>query len=60
MEDGEITSVKQIRDRKPVEEWLEPQARFKHLFKDEENGEQAIEELQAWIDQRVEDLGLDA
>ena len=60
IEDGEITSVNEIRDRKPIEEWLELQGRFKHLFKDEEKGEAAIEELQEWIDARAEDLGLDA
>ncbi|MFW5955880.1 MAG: pyruvate synthase subunit PorB [Halorhabdus sp.] len=60
MEHGEITSVKKIRDRKPIREWLELQGRFKHLFKDEEHGEAAIEELQEWIDGRAEDLGLDA
>ncbi|MFB6202399.1 MAG: pyruvate ferredoxin oxidoreductase, partial [Halorhabdus sp.] len=60
MEDGEITSINKISDRKPVREWLEKQGRFKHLFKDEEKGEEAIEELQSWIDDRAEDLGLDA
>ncbi|MFW6017394.1 MAG: thiamine pyrophosphate-dependent enzyme [Halapricum sp.] len=60
VEDGEITGVNKIRDREPIDEWLEPQGRFKHLFKDEEKGEQAIEELQEWIDARAADLGLDA
>lgn len=60
MEDGEITSVRKLTERKPVEEYLEKQGRFKHLFKKGEDGEAGIEELQAWVDDRAEDLGLDA
>jgi pyruvate ferredoxin oxidoreductase beta subunit len=58
MEYGEITDVKKIRDREPVEDYLEMQGRFKHLFENEE-GEELIEEMQAYIDERAEDLGLD-
>jgi pyruvate/2-oxoacid:ferredoxin oxidoreductase beta subunit len=32
MVDGMIGKVKKIRDRKPVEEYLRMQGRFKHLF----------------------------
>jgi pyruvate ferredoxin oxidoreductase beta subunit len=58
MEYGEVTDVKKIRDREPVEDYLEMQGRFKHLFENEE-GEELIEEMQAYIDERAEDLGLD-
>jgi pyruvate ferredoxin oxidoreductase beta subunit len=38
-EHGEVTSVLPIRDRVPVEEYLRPQRRYAHLFKDEAGGE---------------------
>jgi pyruvate ferredoxin oxidoreductase beta subunit len=33
IEDGIITKVKKIKERKPVEDYLRPQRRFAHLFK---------------------------
>ncbi len=58
MEDGEITDVMKIKDRKPVEEYLKLQGRFKHLF-EQEGGEEVIEEIQRVADQNAEKLGLD-
>ncbi len=43
IEEGEITKVKRVKERKPVEDYLRPQRRFAHLFK--EGGEPILEEL---------------
>ncbi|MFP4116497.1 MAG: pyruvate synthase subunit PorB [Candidatus Aenigmatarchaeota archaeon] len=58
MENGQITNVKKIKDRKPVEEYLKTQGRFKHLF-EQEGGEEVIEELQQIADANAEELGID-
>lgn len=58
MEDGEVTNVKKLKDRKPVEEYLKAQGRFKHLFKKEE-GEEVIKQLQEIADANAENLGMD-
>lgn len=58
MENGEVTNVKKLDDRKPVEEYLKVQGRFKHLFK-QEGGEEVIEELQEVADSNAEELGID-
>ncbi len=58
MENGEITDVMKIKDRKPVEEYLKLQGRFQHLF-EKEGGEEVIEEIQRVADQNAERLGLD-
>lgn len=58
IENGEITNVKKISDRKPVSEYLKAQARFKHLF-EKEGGDKIIEELQNVADTNAEKLGLD-
>lgn len=58
MEDGEITNVKKVRDRKPVEEFLKLQKRFKHLF-EKEGGEKIVQEIQKSADENAEQLGLD-
>jgi pyruvate ferredoxin oxidoreductase beta subunit len=43
IEDGMITKVKKVKERKPIEEYLRPQKRFAHLFKP--GGEPILEEL---------------
>lgn len=58
MENGEITNVKKVKDRKPVEEYLKLQGRFQHLF-EMEGGEKIIEEIQEVADKNAEKLGLD-
>ena len=58
MEHGEVTSAKTVRDRKPVEAYLERQDRFSHLFGGEA-GEETIESIQAEIDAQAEELGID-
>lgn len=58
IEGGEITGVKKIGERKPVEDYLELQGRFQHLF-EKEGGEEIIEKIQEIADQNAEKLGLD-
>jgi len=53
VEDGKYT-VKKPKEKKPIEEWLKPQGRYKHIFKDE--NKHLIEEMQAHIDKLWEDL----
>jgi pyruvate ferredoxin oxidoreductase beta subunit len=48
VDDGEWKLTKKVRDRKPIEEFLKPQGRFKHLFKPENAG--LLEEIQADVD----------
>jgi pyruvate ferredoxin oxidoreductase beta subunit len=43
-----------MTDKKPVEEWLERQGRFRHLFRPENR--HLIDELQAEVDRRWERL----
>ncbi|UWG49540.1 Pyruvate:ferredoxin oxidoreductase or related 2-oxoacid:ferredoxin oxidoreductase, beta subunit [Halalkaliarchaeum sp. AArc-CO] len=57
--DGELVDVMRIRDRKPVREYLDCQGRFDHLFESGE-GEEVIEQLQEFVDDRADELGLDA
>ncbi|AKH96992.1 thiamine pyrophosphate-dependent enzyme [Halanaeroarchaeum sulfurireducens] len=56
--DGELSDVMSLSDRKPVEEYLETQGRFAHLFS-KEGGDEVIEEIQEHIDEQAEELGLD-
>jgi pyruvate ferredoxin oxidoreductase beta subunit len=57
MENGEITSVRRIAKKQPVEEYLKLQARFRHLFK-KTGGEQEIKRIQAIADNNIEKYGL--
>lgn len=56
--EGELDSVMRLNNRRPVEEYLELQGRFSHLF-EKEGGDEVIEQVQAFVDQRAEELGLD-
>ncbi len=58
MENGEITNVKKLKERKPVEEYLKAQGRFKHLFK-QEGGDKVVEELQSIADHNAKKIGID-
>ncbi len=58
MEDGEVTDVRKITDRKPVERYLELQGRFKHLF-EKEGGDKVIQKIQKIADRNAEKLDLD-
>jgi pyruvate ferredoxin oxidoreductase beta subunit len=55
---GQITKVRKIRDRKPVEEYLRMQGRFRHLF-DGEKGKEEIKKIQAMADENAKKYGLD-
>lgn len=57
-ENGEITSVKKIKNRKPVREYLEKQKRFSHLFK-MPGGDKEIEKIQHIADMNARHFGLD-
>lgn len=57
-ENGEIKNVKKIKDRPPVEEYLKPQKRFKHLFK-KEGGEEKIQKIQEVADTNAEKFNFD-
>lgn len=54
--DGERKITVRIRKRKPVEEYLKLQRRFKPLLEDKE----ALKALQDFVDRKCERLGLDA
>lgn len=57
-ENGEITSVHKVKDRKPVRAYLERQKRFSHLFK-MPGGDKEIEKIQKLADANAEHFGLD-
>ncbi len=58
MEKGEVTAVRKIKNRKPVEEYLKVQGRFKHLFT-MEGGSEEIRKIQAIADWNVKHFGLE-
>ncbi len=58
MVDGMIGKVKKIKNRKPVEEYLRIQGRFKHLFT-MEGGDEEIARIQAIADWNAEHFGLE-
>ncbi|HZD44402.1 MAG TPA: thiamine pyrophosphate-dependent enzyme, partial [Methanomicrobiales archaeon] len=57
MEDGNITKVKKVV-RKPVEDYLSTQKRFRHLFKPQRKDEE-IAKIQAIADRNAEQYGID-
>lgn len=54
VENGEWKLTYRPKEKLPIEEFLKPQGRFRHLFKEE--NKHIIEELQAEVDQRWEAL----
>jgi pyruvate ferredoxin oxidoreductase beta subunit len=54
---GEVADVLKIRAKRPVEEYLKPQKRFAHLFRDA-SGAAAIARLQAIADRNIRRYGL--
>jgi pyruvate ferredoxin oxidoreductase beta subunit len=56
-EHGDVTEVTKIRHRVPVEEYLQPQKRFAHLFKPERRDD-VIARVQARADRNIERFGL--
>jgi pyruvate ferredoxin oxidoreductase beta subunit len=56
-EHGEVVSVSKIRRRVPVEEYLRPQRRFAHLFREPPRAD-VIERIQATADRNIRRFGL--
>ncbi|MEO0077976.1 MAG: thiamine pyrophosphate-dependent enzyme, partial [candidate division WOR-3 bacterium] len=52
-ENGRYRITYEPKDKRPIEEFLKPQGRFNHLFKDE-TGRQVIAELQRYVDAQWE------
>ncbi len=48
VEDGKVTINYRPREKKPIQEWLKPQGRFRHLFRP--GNEWVIEKLQEQVD----------
>ncbi len=57
-ENGKLVSVRKIKDRKPVTEYLKPQRRFRHLFT-HPRGKEIIDLLQRIADENAARFGLD-
>ncbi|MCL4532560.1 MAG: thiamine pyrophosphate-dependent enzyme [Actinobacteria bacterium] len=57
IEKGQLVRVKNVLKRKPVEEYLRPQARYRHLFR-MDGGEEQIRLIQAIADANAEKYGL--
>ena len=56
-EHGEVTQVSKIKQKRPVEDYLRPQARFAHLFKDPSGGV-IIRRIQDIADRNIRRYGL--
>jgi pyruvate ferredoxin oxidoreductase beta subunit len=56
-EHGQVTAVSKIRSRVPVEEYLQLQARYRHLFKPARR-EDVLAHVQAIADRNIERYGL--
>ncbi|MFH1483097.1 MAG: cytochrome b5 domain-containing protein, partial [Chloroflexota bacterium] len=56
-EDGKLVGVRKIGKKKPVEEYLRPQGRFRHLF-ETEVGKAEMPRIQAMADANIERFGL--
>ncbi|MEM4565285.1 MAG: thiamine pyrophosphate-dependent enzyme [Archaeoglobaceae archaeon] len=57
-ERGKLVTVRKVKDRKPVEEYLKLQRRFRHLFTSPE-GKKAIAEIQKIADENAKRYGID-
>jgi pyruvate ferredoxin oxidoreductase beta subunit len=57
MEDGTITSVRKIKKKIPVDDYLKVQARFRHLYVDN-RGIQRIAELESIADKNIQKYNL--
>ena len=58
MENGELTNVRKVKQRKPVKDYLKSQGRFKHLFT-MDGGKDEIAKIQAIADWNIEHYGLE-
>ena len=57
-ENGKLLTVRKVKERKPVEEYLKIQRRFRHLFTSPE-GRKVIEEIQKIADENALRYGID-
>ncbi|MEM1578179.1 MAG: thiamine pyrophosphate-dependent enzyme [Archaeoglobaceae archaeon] len=57
-ENGKLITVRKVKDRKPVEEYLKLQRRFRHLFTNP-NGKKVIAEIQKIADENAMRYGID-
>ncbi|MBI1218823.1 MAG: pyruvate ferredoxin oxidoreductase [Rhodobacteraceae bacterium] len=57
-EHGEVTAVKKIRHQVPVEDYLRPQGRFRHLFREGHEDRPTIEAIQRMADANIRRYGL--
>jgi len=57
MENGNITKVRKIKKKLPVENYLKSQGRFKHLFLNDQ-GKTEVEKLQEIADRNIKRYGL--
>lgn len=57
-EHGEVTAVKAIRRQVPVEDYLRPQKRFAHLFREGHEDHQTLAAIQAMADANIRRYGL--
>ncbi|MEA1992990.1 MAG: pyruvate synthase subunit PorB [Euryarchaeota archaeon] len=55
---NKMNITKKLKNRKPVEEYLKLQGRFKHLFRPEKNQE-VIDRIQKEVDEKCEHFGVD-
>ncbi|MHB8781207.1 MAG: thiamine pyrophosphate-dependent enzyme [Candidatus Geothermincolia bacterium] len=55
-EEGKLTRVRKVKERRPVEDFLKPQKRFAHLFK--AGGEDIIETLRLIAEENAENYGI--
>jgi len=55
VENGEYKITYKPKEKKPLEEFLEPQGRFKHLFKGDE-GAEVRKRMQEHVDRKWETL----
>ena len=53
MEDGNITTVRKIKNKLPVADYLKSQKRYRHLFEDD-RGQTEVQKLQAVADKNIE------
>lgn len=55
VEDGQWKLTYKPKEKKPIEEYLELQGRFRHLFRDEK-GAQVRQQMQEWVDYKWNQL----
>lgn len=57
-ENGELTKVKKLKEKKPAKEYLSYQKRYKHLFADEEKNKEHLDYIEQLTVQNVTKYGI--